>query len=114
VVSVTSTRNWSRTLRNHRSILPRPWGRKGAECTSDTPSFAHARNSQASTNALPLYIDPGWDTAGGQRWFECGGQAHGVFGEAEPVAGRQPGVTVKEGADSVEFESLFECSYLPW
>ena len=53
-VSVTSTRNCSRTVRKNRSILPRPWGRPGAECTRRTPSFAQARNSHASTNAEPL------------------------------------------------------------
>ena len=35
-------------------------------------------------------VDPGWNPAGGQGWFECHGQPHSVFGEAEPVAGRQP------------------------
>ena len=36
-------------------------GRPGAECTSRIPSFAHARNSHASTNAEPLstYIPAG-------------------------------------------------------
>jgi hypothetical protein len=40
--------------RKNRSSLPPPWGRPGAECTRDTPTFAQARNSHASTKAEPL------------------------------------------------------------
>ena len=42
-------------------------------------------------------IDPGRNPAGGQCGAQRGGQAHGVFGKAEPVAGQQPGVVVNEG-----------------
>src|SRR5664279_480253 len=54
VVSWTSTRNCSFTVRKNLSILPRPWGRPGVECVNRTPSFAQARNSHASTYAEPL------------------------------------------------------------
>lgn len=38
----------------------------------------------------------GWHPAGGQRGLQCGGQPHGVLGEPEPVARREPCVIVEE------------------
>ena len=35
-------------------------------------------------------VNPAGTPAGGQRGAQRRGQPHGVFGKAEPVAGRQP------------------------
>ncbi len=39
-------------------------------------------------SAAVIHVDPGWDPAGRQRGAQRGGQPHGVFRKAEPVADR--------------------------
>ena len=96
-VSVTSISNCSRTVRKNRSILPRPWvGRAPNVPGVPRVSAGPQQPTHRRTPSRYRHISR-WNPAGGQRRAQRGGQPHSVFGEAEPVAGRQATVVIEEG-----------------
>lgn len=57
---------------------------------------ARPQQPRIDERAAVVHVDPGRNTAGGQRRAQRGGQPHGIFGEAKPIADRQPCVVVEE------------------
>ncbi len=95
LVNVSPSQKFRRTYWTMRSTRGLSWGRCGVECTNRIPSFAQARNNQASTNADPG-VDAGRNSTSGQRRFQSDAQPDGVLAEAEPIAADQPGMIVQE------------------
>ena len=94
---VISTRNCSRTVRNSRSIFPRPCGRPGVEWVSLMPSTAQAaQQPRIDERGAVIDVDPVGDAVAGQGGPQRGGEADGVLGVAEPVPGDQPRVVIDE------------------